>query len=165
MKRSFGGKRYRLIDIDNCIADDSWRIPFIDWSTENMEKRYRAYHQLSAFDPPICNREILSPNPDDNIFITARPNFYRPLTMQWLRRRRVEPRALLMRPNDYNGSPSECKRELLMRVRVPLAMIRVAFDDRQDILDMYAEYGILTRRVFIHDVCAMTQPTTERNSQ
>ena len=61
-------------DIDNCLADDGWRIPKINWQ-KHGDERYEDYHLLSGFDRAAhsANGSVLPLwSGDRNVFMTAR---------------------------------------------------------------------------------------------
>ena len=35
-----------ILDLDNCIADDQWRISRINWQHKDPMRRYHDYHSL-----------------------------------------------------------------------------------------------------------------------
>lgn len=154
----------RIIDLDNCIADDAWRIPRIEWQHTNPMRRYHAYHSLAPFD--VCrNREIFEGVKDNIVVFTARPFHYRAATEEWLGRNGVPVKCLIMR-NDEDHRPSVMVKEwqlniLLAHYHVHEDEILAAHDDREDICAMFERRGIPATRTRIHDVCAYTQPTKE----
>lgn len=160
---------YVIFDIDNCIADDAWRIPFIDWMDGlNGDQRYAPYHarcgeDLSANRAPLllwledCGTRV--------VFFTARPEDVRAQTEEWLYRqfKIVNPIVLMRRVAEFVPSV-ELKRQMLTRFRADLGVrdrIIAAYDDREDICDMYRSEGIGAHVLKIHDVCAYTNPATQ----
>ena len=63
-----------LIDLDNCLCDDEWRIPYILWQKTNPMERYHNYHLLGAFDN-IANKSVLLQRDVEIVILTARPDF------------------------------------------------------------------------------------------
>lgn len=140
----------RLIDLDNCISDDGWRIDYL------RAKDYHGYHSRSIFDRP-ANLHILKGDPDDtNIIITSRSERYQYETVLWLSEHRISYDALLMRA-DKDQAPSPVVKcallhSHLLQERITVDWIRCAFDDRTDILKAYRALGIRnTQRIFIHE--------------
>lgn len=158
-------------DIDNCIANDAWRIPFIDWTAADPYQRYMPYHRVCSGDQSHNMREfedLHERHNADPCFITARPEAVRHMTMSWLRRHftRSFPAAnrLLMRGNDDHRASVDLKRDLLTELFAaePEARVVLALDDRADVLTMYRQhFGIVTRLLAIHSTCAYTRPTTQ----
>ncbi len=155
-----------ILDLDNTIADDSWRISRINWQHENPERRYHDYHSLSAWDKP-GNVELFSDlRSDQKIAIfTARPVAYRAITEEWLKRNGVPASILIMRnPEDVRHS-KHLKRShlhwLLAYYDIRYEDIEAAYDDREDVVEMYREFGIKAEVKFIHDICAYTNPNNK----
>lgn len=159
-------ERYALLDIDNCIANDGWRIPEIDWKARDRFMRYHAYHQLSAWDNR-GNLDLFLDPPHALIIVTCRPVHYRRTTEEWLRRNGVRYAHLLMRNNDDHRNSVAVKRSYLNALLWYdidwLRQVVAAFDDRQEIVDMYRECGINAERRNLHDVCAYINPLTKEN--
>jgi len=145
---------YRIIDLDNCISDDAWRIPYIDWQHLQPMRRYHNYHSLAPFDK-FENKHLFATN-DRIIIFTARPVMYRCATVEWLRRNGIVYSYLLMRNNSDHKHSLDLKREHLSWLPelygVPLSMIQLAVDDHQEIVDMYRAKGLRAERVAIHDL-------------
>lgn len=153
-----------ILDIDNCIADDSWRIPRINWQTDNPIWRYHDYHSLSGFDT-AHNHELYINTRHDIVIFTARPIMYQAITMEWLKRHGVGHQFIMMREMDDHCHSVELKEKqlnaLFANTNVKAEDIVGAFDDRPDVVAMYATFGIPSQVKFVHDVCAYTKPLEE----
>ena len=150
-----------ILDLDNCIADDGWRIPKIDWEHENPDVRYWRYHSLAPFDT-AGNHDLLDRAREEGCVIsTARPAHYKCATVEWLKRiAGLQPLAILMR-EPYDHRPSvHLKRSHVEIVRGTSSYekITAAFDDRPDVVQMYRMNGIVAEVRSIHDLCAYTRP-------
>lgn len=156
--------KYVILDLDNCIADDSWRIPNINWHKSNLMERYHDYHSLSAWDR-LCNARIAHDPRYTRIIFTARPLLYRAITEEWLRRWAVHHEVLIMRNNDDHTPSVELKRSMLgwlpEHYGIAFEDIAAAYDDRPDVVAMYNEAGINGKILSVHDVCAYTNPNKE----
>ena len=150
---------YVILDIDNCIAKDDWRIRYIDWSQTDLDKRYQKYHERSGYDFPHNRHLVRVDHPSAKpLFLTARPLAVRDFTVRWLESKYL-PRGreyeLLMRNNgDHMPSARLKERQLnwlFEHYDVQPRQILGAYDDRQDVVDMYIRYGIPAKRVFIHE--------------
>jgi len=155
-------KPHIIVDLDNCIADDAWRIPKINWAKSNPMERYHDYHLLSGFDRP-GNLEIFNAHPDASVIIfTARPVHYHAVTREWLKRHAIDYEFLVMRNNDDHRPSLELKRMMLHWLPhaydVQLDWIVGAYDDRADVVAMYKQHGINAHCRGIHNVCAYTKP-------
>lgn len=149
-----------ILDIDNTIANDGWRIPRIQWQHDDPMRRYHEYHSLSAFDQ--AGNHDLFVGRSDVIILTARPVHYRSITEEWLRRNGVNYEILIMRNDDDHSHSKDLKRKQVGWLRslyeVPLDSITCAYDDRLDVVEMYRSIGIHALVRGIHDVCAYTKP-------
>lgn len=152
-----------ILDLDNCIANDEWRIQHINWSETNPTARYHTYHGLAAFDEP-GNTDLFNVFvPHDIVIFTARPSFYEAPTAEWLRRNGVNFKALFMRPNNNHTHSKELKRTFLTALINEFGVnpgdIFRAYDDREDVVEMYKKLGIPAEVRKIHDTCAYTKPS------
>ena len=151
---------YIIVDLDNCISDDAWRIPRINWDKEDPVERYHDYHLLSGFDE-IHNTDIFQGERGIIIF-TARPTTYAAVTQEWLRRKNVRYTFLVMRNKNDHRHSTELKETMLEWLPqicgVPLNKIVAAYDDRPDVVRMYQKYNIEAHVRCIHNVCAYTKP-------
>jgi hypothetical protein len=162
-------KQYIILDIDNCIADDAWRIPHIEHSNADHFHRYHKYHSLAPWD--ICfNKNLFYKAKLAQIGIllfTSRPVFYRHSTEEWLRRQGINYHALLMRNDIDHRSSAEVKQEQLSWLHeydVGLQQIVAAYDDREPIVKMYKNFGINAEVIAIHEVDAYKGASNEKIS-
>ena len=151
-----------IVDLDNCIADDSWRIPRINWQKRDPLERYHDYHSLAAFDK-VCNEDILS-GVSQSVVFTARPTMYHAATEEWLRRNNVPFKHLIMRNNNDHRPSLELKRTMLHWLPelydVRWSSIAAAYDDRADVVEMYRKHHVPAFVRSVHEVCAYTPPET-----
>lgn len=152
-----------ILDLDNCIADDAWRIPHIDWTQQDPDRRYAKYHALCAFDA-AANADLWADAPPRScLIITARPESVRCQTEEWLRRAGVPVRDVLMRQTGDRRVSTELKAELMWRYMSRHALsafdVAGAYDDRVDVVAMYRRYGLRAAVRAVHDICATTPPT------
>lgn len=149
-----------IYDLDNCISDDAWRIPMIDWSGDNFTK-YFNYHSLAGFDN-VKNKSVIQMYEHlTAVIMTARPVVFRALTEEWLKRNNVAHDVLCMRNAMDHRSSVEVKRDMVDAVfehlQIGPADIVVALDDRPEIIAMYKSLGITARVLKVHDVDAYKQ--------
>lgn len=153
-----------ILDLDNCIANDEWRIPFIDWSAEDPMSRYHDYHSLAAFDK-VGNTHLFEELSVENrlVICTARPVLYRAATEHWLDTNGVGYDIIMMRDNNDHRHSLQLKQsqldKLINQFGVHKDDIICAYDDRQDVIDMYLANGIPAERAWLHDTCAFSKPT------
>lgn len=139
-----------LIDIDHTLSDAFWRDdmyhdPLVDFDD---------YFAAAKDDSTLCDtvRLMNTLARDFNfIVLTARPEKWRQLTMQWLIEHGVMAEEVLMRPDDcFDPSP---------KVKVDLAMkrfgdekgmrehIALVVDDREDVVAAFAALGITSMQI------------------
>lgn len=140
-------KPLAIWDLDNCLADDSGRIPLIDWHESDPDKRYERYHAGCGQDS-VGNLKIFAESTINNqpLFITGRPEWTRRQTVEWIRKQLgVEHPAVLMRPNG-NIESSVLLKENLLRSWLACNhgdVVAEAYDDHAGIIDMYrTKFGI-----------------------
>jgi hypothetical protein len=134
-----------IIDLDNCISDDYWRLRFINEFAENNWFKYKSYHEYCHLDT-YKNWKAIDEFTERGralIVFTARPKAVEAKTLHWLRARRIDAQFLYMRSNDDERPSCEVKRDFLHHLREnsnfdPLS----AIDDHEDILSMYRQEGI-----------------------
>lgn len=132
-----------IVDLDNCISDDKWRVPLIHWSVENKFLRYHAYHMAIPGDA-LCNSHILATH-EEIVIVTSRPVMYKWLTVMWLDYHKIKYKGLFMRERHENDLPSpDVKRRALHTILKwqPIESIAMAYDDRPDVIEMYKREGI-----------------------
>jgi hypothetical protein len=149
-----------IFDLDNCLFDDAWRIPYIDFSKEDLDERYAPYHERCYGDHPtnLALFNAIKQLVPRVIFATARPEAVRRLTERSIADRLGHRGAeIIMRPNGDNRPSRQLKRDMFRRTGL-FAHTTMAFDDHHDVIAMYREIGLRAARVWIHDVCPYTPP-------
>ena len=155
-----------LLDIDNTISDDGWRIPRINWAATDSMKRYFDYHALAPWDKP-GNTDLFTGRAEAIILLTSRPVIYRAMTEHWLRRASVPYVHLLMRNNGDLRPSTAVKREQLTNLldyyAIHLKQVACAYDDRPEIVEMYRRYGVPAEVRALHSESAYHDPATGIN--
>lgn len=167
MSRQF--KHAIIFDLDNCLSNDEHRIPRIDW-TKTGDARYHEYHMAMLADKP-ANWDVFEnamTRPVYIVFMTARPITFRETTKRWLSEQLganldLDDRfVLIMRNRGDHRKSVAVKRDMihaLPEYGLSIDNIIQAYDDRQDIVDMYrSEFGIKADILKAHEICAFTPP-------
>lgn len=141
-------------DLDNCLSNDAWRIPMIDHSLKGGEQWAR-YHAACGGDKPgnldVFDAIRITHADCVPIFITGRPEAMRQTTHAWIRRHlHVEMPEIMMRDEALEESSVDLKRRHVRALKARGAMPVLAFDDREDIVQMYASESIPTAILRIH---------------
>lgn len=145
-------KRAAIIDLDNCISDDQWRLKYIEMHHEQPNDRYWEYHERCIGDVYL-NRHIIDQLSETHclLIFTSRPETVRFKTESWLNAARITYDLLYMRPIADHSPSVELKRQMLARLPADY-QVEVAIDDRQDVLEMYRQQGIsVAQRIFIYE--------------
>jgi hypothetical protein len=135
-----------ILDLDNCISNDGWRKPTIKHHIANLDERFLNYHLNSIFDE-FVNGHIID-GAGALIIFTARPDKFRIITEKWMRRNGIEVDRLCMRKAGDHRPSLDVKLDMLLdeMIEWQLEGIQlddiIAYDDRQDIVDMYINNGI-----------------------
>ncbi len=145
--------KYIIVDLDNCISDDEWRLEHIDHNEKEPFIKYHAYHSLAGFDK-LRNNLLFKTNKCEVVILTSRPMMYAHVTMEWLKRNNIKPHAVLMRPSGDLSSSVDLKRKQLSLLvhshRIKQSEIKCAYDDRIDVIDMYKAEGLAAQRMSIY---------------
>jgi hypothetical protein len=130
-------EKIRIVDLDNTISDDSWRIWLIDTQQEDCDDKYHSYHIHCDQDEPM-NRHIVDDSPFPVVFLTARPEYMREKTVEWLKKFNFNYKQLIMRSNGDHTPSVEMKRQVVKAMKdFGIYSIEKAYDDRFEIVKMY----------------------------
>lgn len=155
-----------ILDIDNTISDDGWRIRYIAWGHPSGDARYEEYHRRAGYDFAKHRHLVREQHPDATpVFMTGRPNKFREYTARWLEKNYLvpgRPYHLLMRNDGDARSAVLIKEEMLLawlpHYGVELRSILGAYDDRKDIINMYRRHGVPAEVLAIHNKDAYEAP-------
>lgn len=144
-----------ILDLDNCISDDHWRIPLIRFQESNIHRRYHEYHSGAAKDS-CANRHLFDDIAYDIAILTSRPVLYREQTIVWLMKNDIKFNHLIMRNVSDHRTSALVKSEqalwLTQYYNVPLKDIVCAYDDKPEVVSAYKEMGIPAEIAFINDL-------------
>jgi hypothetical protein len=141
-----------LLDLDHTISNAFWRDGIADLVMAK-EATWDDYHNKLSLDLPIWPMvHMIQSLYRDQWFIcaiTARPEKFRQITMQWLFKYDIYISELLMRPDENFRPATEIKMELV-RERWGSQFtdfVKLVIDDRDDICKMFNGHGITTLQV------------------
>lgn len=150
----------QIFDLDNCLADDTHRLHLIDWNYDNPIPRYHAYN-LAAVDDSPDNLHLILPQCKLVIF-SGRPEFYLDLTTNWLAAHNIVPAMVFMRREDDFRPASIVKRDMLEGLiktqNLKRSDIFCAYDDQEDIINMYQQSMVAASHLFIRDPSLCRNP-------
>ncbi len=160
--------KFIIIDLDNCISDDAWRIQHINWQ-KHGDARYHDYHSLAPFDV-IGNRGTIRHARSIGqqiVIFTARPVHYAAATRHWLHIHCVNFKHIFFR-NNGDARHSPVIKEWMLRSLlsgeygdINREDIVCAFDDHPEIVAMYRGYGVNAARLAIHELDAYNPPRVQ----
>lgn len=137
--------KYAIWDIDNCLFDDKWRAPLIDWHLTG-NARYRRYNDQMLADTAHHQAEFeFMCRFTTPVFFTGRCAEYKAKTLILLKRHFGQDAPyMFMRSDEDPSTPVALKHKMLMQCQrdVGAGNIIAAFDDIPAIVDMYRANGI-----------------------
>lgn len=139
-----------ILDLDGCISDDRRRLPMLGPKVGRTGKHWDAYHSL-CFTDPASNHHVWHGR-SDLIILTGRPQRYGFKTWAWCQHQGVCAVRAFMRPDD-NYQPSPLLKQGWLEFLLEEGFhIDHAYDDRQDIIDMYHKHGVPATRLRAHEL-------------
>lgn len=135
-----------IFDIDGTLADNSHRLHFIQGEVKDWE----GFHTAQGDDMPIWEvitvARALANAGHGIVYSTGRMEKGRATTQAWLNKYRVPHGPIYMRKDGDHREDYVVKEELLGFIKgMHTLAIGGAFEDRQQMADMYRDKGI---RVF-----------------
>lgn len=141
-------RKYILVDVDHTLANSFWRDDMIgDWD---------AYHAASSEDEPLQDAVGLINSLHGAgytiIGLTARPEKWRQITMEWLIKHFISMDELLMRPDEAYHPAPEIKMALALKRfddKANLkAQVAIVIDDREDVIEAFRALGVTAMQIF-----------------
>lgn len=127
-----------IFDLDGCLSDDRARKNLINTSWD-------AYHNNLDSDN-VINYDAYKMHYDQGdliAIITGRPWSYVKTTRRWLEQHKIHCDFLVMRHvEDKTPSPILKVKVVKKLTHILKRNVKMAYDDRQDIIDAYAKAGI-----------------------
>lgn len=136
--------RCYIFDIDGTLANNEHRRHHI----EGESKDWETYHSLCHLDPPIAHivelAQILQQDylTGGIIFVSARGEECRKQTEAWLNEHLGFFPTLYMRPAKDHRPDYQIKSEILDKIIAEGYQPIMAFDDRNQVVDMWRSRGI-----------------------
>lgn len=144
-----------IVDLDGTLCNCEHRRHFVT----GPKKDWKSFYESMSEDPinAWCERIIRS---FYTIFVTGRPEEYRELTMDWLRKYWLVPNVMMVNINGGGHTKKECPMPLLMRKNgdfrddaiikeeiykaeiEPYYDIIFVLDDRKKVVDMWRGLGL-----------------------
>lgn len=145
--------KYVILDLDNVISDDAWRISRIKQDEHDLFIKYHDYQLLAGFDnfknQHLVN--VIGMRGYKIIISTGRSEHYRAITEVWLNKYRIFPIEIYMRPNGDCGSSVDIKKAHYAKLNISRHNIVWVYDDNPNVINMYKLLGIPTQLISIND--------------
>ena len=133
-----------LFDLDGTLSDPSHREHLVRCEKPDWEEFFRQ----AKFDPPnqkivnLCNTLY---SHYEIMIVTGRPDSIRKETQEWLKINQVKYDGLTMRQEGNHKPDSEIKKDVLDSLIEVYGKdaIEFAIEDRQSVVDMWRENGIV----------------------
>lgn len=136
-----------IFDIDGTLTDPSHRRHLIACKP----KRWDEFYALAGDDKPkwqvINLAQKLKAAGDSIILCSGRPERLRPVTGSWMLHHGVPYDLLYMRAEGDHRPDTIVKREMLDQMRAGKIKPTVAFDDRNSVVAMWREAGLVCAQV------------------
>lgn len=136
-----------IFDLDGCLCDTSE----IEHLVTGEEKDFHAFHAASADAPP--NDEVLADLRQEKaagraiVIVTSREFIWRDTTLDWLARHEIPYDGLYLRiVGDYRKD-TVVKNEMWDDVVTDGFQPVAAWDDKPEVLDLWAERGVAERHL------------------
>ncbi len=140
-----------LVDIDHTLSEASWR----DGMHDDPLKSRDEYFAAAKDDKPLADtiRLMNTLGRDYNyIILTARPEKWRQLTMQWLVAHSVNADEVLMRPEGCFDPTPRMKVDLALErfggEKGLLEHVAMVLDNREDVIAAFSEVGVTAMQIF-----------------
>jgi hypothetical protein len=132
-----------IFDLDGVLQNPEKRIKYF------QQKDYNKFNELSSKDVPFSDVTTLCSSLNERykiFFITARPENYRHITLDWIYRNIENTRnsgfALVMRPEGNMESDAEIKKTFYMKLIKKKYKILGVFEDRISVVKMWRHLGL-----------------------
>ena len=138
-----------ICDIDGTLLDITARIPWIKKASPPNWKRFREeWWSDTPIESIVTIIQTLGEHSEHNVIIASgRPEKARPQTELQLHRLFINYNALFMRATGDFRPDYIVKEEILARIKANGYEPKLAFDDRQQVVDMWRRNGIRCAQV------------------
>ena len=140
-----------VFDIDGTLADVTQRLHHINANQKDWSSFFAAIPMDEPIQPLIdLARGLLKVREKPVLFVTGRPELTRDDTERWFKKNGLNTdfkNHLFMRKNDDRRPDHVVKRDLLNEMRNAGFEPTLIFDDRQSVVDMWREEGILVAQI------------------
>jgi hypothetical protein len=139
-----------IFDLDGTLADCSHRLHFIQSKPKNWKAFFAGMEHDAPIKDTITVAQSLYGSFNDLIFCTGRPMSYCKVTRNWLIQHVgdwTEDCPLYMRAKGDGRPDYEVKLDLFNEMHVNGLDPKVAFEDRDQVVDMWRQNGLICYQV------------------
>jgi hypothetical protein len=140
-----------IVDLDGTLADCSHRLHHIKKSHVTEDDWTEFFMDVYKDEPikPMADLFNKFVNAGDTVLIcTGRDEtFGGPLTMEWLKKHKLNPTQVFFRQGEDRRPDHIIKREMLHVIIEKYGKPDIVFEDRKRVVDMWREHGIFTCQV------------------
>jgi len=140
-------KRAVIFDIDGTLSNLDHRLHFIKDGAHDWSSFFANCIADTLVHPVADMLRRYHDDPDITVLIaTGRPSDYGPHTISWLAKNDIQYETLYMRNEDDYRNDAIIKREILHKIQENYEVV-FTVDDRQRVVDMWRDEGILCMQV------------------
>jgi len=134
-----------ICDLDGTLADVAHRRHHVSGQHKNWDAFFRAMGDDPVIEPVLLLLQAWINHHGANsvYFTTGRPEEYRDVTVAWLRNIGLPTDNLFMRADGDYRADHVVKRQMLEYIRRDGTEVRFVVDDRQTVVDMWREEGLI----------------------
>ena len=136
------GERVIICDLDGTMCNIDHRLHFVQGEKKDWDSFFN--NMMSDTPREEVKSEVISARLDGCkiIFVSARPEKYREVTMEWLRYHvGLEEYSLIMRENGDSRPDTVVKAEIYDKYLKHLTILKI-YDDRPSVIRMWREKGL-----------------------
>lgn len=128
-----------IVDLDGTLCNVGHRKHFAE------QKDWKSFYENMIYDQPNqwCLALLKRFWPDEIIFITGRPEQYRPQTMEWLTKIGYEKSPVFMRTDGDHRQDSEVKVEIYKEHIQPYHRVSFCIEDRTQVVQAWRALGLV----------------------
>lgn len=134
-----------IFDIDGTLMSALHRTHFVETELK-ADQNWTAFHENMVRDatiPEVLDTLMQHKNAGDQIvLLSLRPERFRPIIAADFKKRGIPYDKLLLRPDGSSGNGPEKKREIYRREIKPFYDVKMAYDDWQEVNDMWTSEGV-----------------------
>jgi phosphatidate phosphatase APP1 len=133
-------KKTIIVDIDGTLADIAHRRHHIEGNRKRWDKFFQAMDKDLPI-PEVAAKVRLLSQDHTIILVSGRPDDYRPMTEDWLKKHKIPYQQLFMRKSgDFR--PDDIVKQEILHQDLKKEEIKLVIDDRPRVIRMWRENGL-----------------------